>query len=117
MTLTVDSRTERLVGVVEASGEVDIATVPALREAISEHIVVGRTNLLVDLRAVTFLDSTGLGVLVGASKAAQGAGGSLRLVCDSPRVLRLLRITGLSKALAVHPTVESALEDWPVASA
>jgi anti-sigma B factor antagonist len=113
MTLSVDSKAESLLAVVEATGEVDLATVPQLREAISDHIVAGRTSLLVDLRAVTYLDSTGLGVLVGAAKAAGSQGGSLRLVCDNPRVLRLLRITGLDKALAVHPTVESALQDWP----
>lgn len=113
MRLTLDSRTEDHVAVIEASGEVDLATVPALREAISEQVAAGRTNLLLDLRAVTFLDSTGLGVLVGAAKKARGAGGSLRLVCDNARVLRLLRITGLDKALAVHPTLEAALSEWP----
>jgi anti-sigma B factor antagonist len=113
MSLTVETRADDLVGVVEATGEVNLATVADLRYAISEHIVAGRTNLLVDLRAVTFLDSTGLGVLVGAAKAAHGAGGSLRLVCASPRVLRLLRITGLTNAFAVHPDVASALDHWP----
>lgn len=113
MPLSVDSKAEPLVAVVEAAGEVDLATVPKLREAISEQIVAGRTNVLVNLQAVTYLDSTGLGVLVGAVKAVHAAGGSLRVVCDNPRLLRLLRITGLDKALAVHPTVESALADWP----
>jgi anti-sigma B factor antagonist len=111
VSLSVESRAQPAVAVVEASGEVDLATVPKLREEISEHIVARRTNLLVDLRAVTYLDSTGLGVLVGAAKAVNAAGGSLRLVCDNPRLLRLLRITGLDKALAVHPTMESALGD------
>lgn len=113
MTLIVDSKAEPQLAVVEAIGEVDLASVPRLREEISEHIVAGRTNLLVDLQAVTYLDSTGLGVLVGASKAVQAAGGSLRLVCDNPRLLRLLRITGLDKAFAVHPTVEAALANRP----
>jgi anti-sigma B factor antagonist len=108
-----DSTAEPQVEVVEAVGAVDLASVPQLRDAISEHIVAGRTNLLVDLRAVTYVDSTGLGVLVGASKAVHAAGGSLRLVCDNPRLLRLLRITGLDKAFAVYPTVEAALADWP----
>jgi anti-sigma B factor antagonist len=114
--LSLDSRTDRHLGIVSATGEIDLATVPALREAISEHIVAGRTNLLVDLRAVTFLDSTGLGVLVGAAKKAHGGGGCLRLVCDNDRVLRLLRITGLDRAIAVHPNVASAVAAWPVAA-
>lgn len=113
MSLRVESNAEPLLAVVAASGELDLATVPKLREAISEHIVEGRRNILVDLRAVTYIDSTGLGVLVGAAKAVHSGGGSLRLVCDSPRLLRLLRITGLDRALAVHPTMEAALEDWP----
>lgn len=113
MSLTVDSNAQPLLAVVQASGELDLASVPKLREAISEHIVEGRRHLVVDLQAVTYMDSTALGVLVGAAKAVRAAGGALRLVCDNPRVLRLLRITGLDKALAVHPTVESALQDWP----
>lgn len=102
MTLIVESKAEPRLAVVEAIGEVDLASVPQLREEISEHIVAGRTNLLVDLQAVTYLDSTGLGVLVGASKAVQAAGGSLRL--GGSRARRLA-VAHSSSSVVVSPCV------------
>jgi anti-sigma B factor antagonist len=95
--------------VVAAAGEIDLATVPALRQAVSEHLAAGVTLLVLDLSEVTFIDSTGLGVLVGAGKKAAGVGGSMRLVCDNPRILRLLAMTGLSGVLAVHASRDEAL--------
>jgi len=112
MRLTISSDVDRQVGVVVATGEVDLATVPAFRQAISDHLASGLALLLLDMRGVTFIDSTGLGVLVGANKKTTGLGGSMRLVCDNPRILRLLKITGLSRAFAVLPTREEALDGW-----
>jgi anti-sigma B factor antagonist len=99
-------------GVVTAGGEIDLATAPGIREAISDLMAAGHTHLVLDLREVTFMDSTGLGILVGAGKRASGLGGALRVVCDNARVLRLLAMTGLSRSLAVHPTLEDATADW-----
>jgi anti-sigma B factor antagonist len=110
VTLTTERHAE--IGVVAAAGEVDLATVPALRQTISEQIAEGTSFLLVDLSDVTFIDSTGLGVLVGAGKKVAGVGGSMRIVCDNPRILRLLALTGLSRALGVHHTREDAMADW-----
>jgi anti-sigma B factor antagonist len=101
------------VGVIKADGEIDLAGAPRLREAFSDVLAQGLTHLLMDLRAVTFIDSTGLGVLVGAGKKAYGLGGSLKIVCDNQRVLRLLAITGISRTLPVLPTLEEATADWP----
>ncbi|NUR07540.1 MAG: STAS domain-containing protein [Nocardioidaceae bacterium] len=112
MRLAVTSDVEHGVGVVVASGEVDLATAPSLRQAISDHLAAGQTLLLLDMTDVTFIDSTGLGILVGAAKKARGLGGSMRLVCDNPRILRLLTITGLARALPVHPTRAEAVLDW-----
>ena len=102
-------------GTVTAEGEVDLSGAPRLREALSDHLAAGRTHLLMDLRAVTFIDSTGLGVLVGAGKKAFGLGGSLRIVCDNPRVVRLLAITGISRSLPVLATLDEAVTGWPAA--
>jgi len=107
--LELNTVADQQMGIVVASGEIDLATVPRLREAITAHLAGGLVNLLLDLSAVTFIDSTGLGVLVGAGKKAAGLGGSVQLVCDNARILRLLDITGLSKAMPVHATREAAL--------
>jgi len=108
MALSVHSTVEQGTGIVAVAGEIDLATVGGLREAISKHLTEGRAHLVVDLSAVTFIDSTGLGVLVGAAKKVTGAG-SVGLVCTEPRVLRLLTVTGLSRVLLVHPTLADAL--------
>jgi anti-sigma B factor antagonist len=94
-------------------GELDLAGAPRLREALSDALSEGRVNLLMDLRSVTFIDSTGLGVLVGAGKKAYGLGGSMRIVCDNPRISKLLALTGISRSLPVLVTFEEATADWP----
>ncbi|HSU73527.1 MAG TPA: STAS domain-containing protein, partial [Terrabacter sp.] len=69
----------------------------------------GRTNLVVDLTDVTFLDSTGLGVLVGRLKLTRTRGGLMRLVGRDDRVLKVFAITGLDKVFEIHPDLEAAL--------
>jgi anti-sigma B factor antagonist len=106
--LSVSSEVDRSLAIVAAVGEIDLATVPLLRQAISDHIVAGHVHLLLDLTDVSFIDSTGLGVLVGTGKKIARLGGSTRVVCDNPRILRLLRITGLSRALEILSSREAA---------
>jgi len=95
--------------VVHLGGEIDVYTAPFVREKLDEQIHAGRADLIVDLSEVTFLDSTGLGVLVGRLKFARTRGGSLKLVGTSERVLRVFAITGLDKVFDIHPDLESAL--------
>ena len=99
--------------VVSARGELDLAGAPELRTALSDHLSEGNGYVLLDLTAVTFIDSTGLGIVVGAGKRAQALGGCLRIVCDNTRVLRLLALTGITKTLGVFPTFDEAVADWP----
>jgi anti-sigma B factor antagonist len=66
---------------------------------------------VVDLTQLEFLDSTGLGALIGAHKRAAEHGGSVRLVAHEGQILRLLRITGLLEVFSVYPSVEAALGD------
>jgi anti-sigma B factor antagonist len=79
------------------SGEVDIQTSPFLERQLMRALD-GASSLTVDLSDVTFLDSTGLSVLVAGLKQCQGAGGELHLVSPRPNVLRVLEITGLTEA-------------------
>lgn len=109
MDLQVETRTEGDVAVVTASGEVDVFTAPGLDAAIDAELADGRTRLVIDLTGVTFLDSTGLGVLVKGLKGAREAGGSLQLVVTTERIRKIFDITGLDSAMPLFDTVADAL--------
>jgi anti-sigma B factor antagonist len=103
-TRTVGDRT-----VVEVGGEIDVYTAPKLREQLVELVNDGNYHLVVDMEGVDFLDSTGLGVLVGGLKRVRAHEGSLRLVCNQERILKIFRITGLTKVFPIHTSVDEAV--------
>lgn len=109
MKLTVSTSERDDVVVVTVSGEVDVYTAAQLRSALEDQIAAGRTALVVDLQDVGFIDSTGLGVLVGRLKTVRATGGWLSIVCSNERILRLFGITGLDQVLPVHDSVEAAI--------
>ena len=88
--------------VVRVAGDVDIDTAPRLRTAVVELLDLGHRALVVDVSGVEFIDSTGLGVLVGALKETQNREGTLELICTQRRMLNLLHLTGLDEAFIVH---------------
>ncbi|GGL42234.1 STAS domain-containing protein [Phycicoccus endophyticus] len=110
MELSVTTSRRDDIGIVTVEGEVDVHSAAQLRQALDAEVAEGRTRLVVDLDAVSFLDSTGLGVLVGRLKLVRNSSGWLRLVCTSERILRVFRITGLDKVFGIFGTVEEALE-------
>ena len=91
-----------------SGGEIDVYTAPKLRDQITELVADGTYHLVVDMEEVEFLDSTGLGVLVGGLKKVRAHDGSLQLVCTQERLLKIFRITGLAKVFAIHDVAESA---------
>ncbi len=91
------------------SGEVDVATVPRLREQLHVLAAEGRNLIVVDLDGVDFLDSTGLGVLVGALKRVRSTDGELRLVCSQPRIRKVFEVTGLTKVFDVFDNQDEAV--------
>jgi anti-sigma B factor antagonist len=98
--------------VVEVGGEIDLHTAPELRDCLYQTIDIGSRRLVVDLRQVSFIDSIGLGVLVGAKRRLRGQGpddGSIQLVCADGLVIRVLRVTGLDRVFPVHATLADAL--------
>jgi anti-sigma B factor antagonist len=107
--LTVTSRQEGARTVISVSGEVDVYTAPSLRERLNELVASGHYDLVVDLEGVDFLDSTGLGVLVGGLKRVRSHDGTLGLVCSQEKILKVFRITGLTKVFPIHPTLDEAL--------
>ncbi len=95
--------------VVAVSGEVDVATAPALREALERVVDEDHGPVVVDLIDVTFIDSTGLGVLIGARKRCADAGRDLRVVVGEPRILKVFEITGLTELFSIHGSLDLAL--------
>lgn len=92
---------------VVASGEIDVATASEFEACIDEALTTG-APVLIDLSAVTFVDSTGLRVIVGAAERSRGADGSLRLLDPSSTVMRTLTVTHLDDVVGI---VESGTPD------
>ena len=108
MDLSVSSTEQGSLTIVHVAGEIDVYTAPLLREVLDKQVAAGRIDLVVDLEKVTFMDSTGLGVLVGRLKLVRGQNGSLRIVSNQDRILKVFKITGLDKVFHIYPTVEEA---------
>jgi anti-sigma B factor antagonist len=108
---SIDVATVRLgdVPVVTVAGEIDVTSAPTLREALEAQTGEGVGVVVVDLRQVSFLDSTALGVLVAAHKERREHDGELRLAVDEPRILKVFEITGLVDVFRIAPTPEAAL--------
>ena len=95
--------------VVTVEGEIDIYSAPRLRELLIDLAAKGTCRLVVNLDKVGFLDSTGLGVLVGGLKRVRAHDGSLDLVCTQEQILRIFRITGLTKVFGIYQSVDQAI--------
>lgn len=109
MELSVRRHSQPPFEIIEVSGEIDVYTAPRLREALVAAIDDGHIRLVLNVEAVQFLDSTGLGVLVGALKRVRGDGGSLDIVCMHSRLLKIFEITGLDKVFGLHASVAGAV--------
>ena len=88
--------------VVAARGQIDLYSAPTFKTALVEALDDGITDLVVDLTAVDFMDSTGLGVLVGVSKRLRQAGGSVSIVTADETIKRIFEISGLTKRFEIH---------------
>ena len=106
--LTITVRSERGVVIAAVTGEIDISTVAQLRERLFELADSGGT-LIVDLNRVTFIDSAGLGALVGTARRVAEHGGSLHAVCSQPQPRRLLWMMGVDRRIPLATTVDEVL--------
>jgi anti-sigma B factor antagonist len=95
--------------VVEVAGEVDLYSAPELKEHVLTAIDRGRTKIVVDLTNATFIDSTTLGVLVGARKRLREHDGALAVVCADDDKLGLFEMTGLDRVFSIHADRAAAL--------
>jgi anti-sigma B factor antagonist len=81
--------------ILAVSGELDLASVGAVRAALDELLAAGWESIVLDLRALTFIDSTGLSLLLESERAARHADAAFAIVDGSPAVARLLELVGL----------------------
>ena len=96
--------------VVAVRGEIDLFTAPELKSALSEAIESGHTRIVVDLTDTTFLDSTALGVLIGAVKRLRSRDGRLTIVNVDDNIAKTFEITGLDQIFPISPTRAEAVD-------
>jgi anti-sigma B factor antagonist len=94
--------------VVEVDGELDLFSAPVLRDALVRVSGEGRHRVVVELSGLKFMDSSGLGVLIGAAKRAAAGGGALCVAGASDRVVKVLRVTGLMRVMPAFAGLEEA---------
>ena len=95
--------------VLRVRGEIDICTAPELREHVIKLVADGVRHITADLRAVDFLDSTGLGALVGSLKRLREQDGTLELITSAAKILMIFRLTGLVRVFAIHSSLPEAI--------
>lgn len=95
--------------VVAVEGELDLFTAPFLRDEVREAIKQDGSTLVLDLAALSFMDSSGLSVLIEAWRLATSEGGGVSLAAPQAPVARILRTTGLDRRIKVYPDVDSAV--------
>lgn len=91
--------------VVDVGGEIDLFSAPQLKERIAQLVDEGNERLVINLEKVDFMDSTGLGVLLGALKRVREREGSLAIVCPPGPVHRVLTLTGLHKVFSIYESL------------
>jgi len=92
------------------SGELDAYTAPDFRDALEAQLEEGHATIVVDMGGLSYLDSTGLGILVGTAKRCRQAGGDLAVVCNRDNLLKIFNISGTQEILNVVPSLQDALE-------
>lgn len=108
MSIRLAKRTAGSATVVSVSGEVDVHTCSELQAYLIDLVDAGAGHVVADLSEVTFLDSSGLGALVGVNKRLAQSQGRLAVVCADPQVLRVFSLTRLDEVLTIQPTVADA---------
>jgi anti-sigma B factor antagonist len=114
MNLQIETRYPREgVALLRTEGELDVYTSPQLKQTLVDLMSRGVTRFILDLNGVEYVDSTGLGVLIGALRRAADRDGCLKLLCDNSRVRRIFEITGLTKVFDICASEAEALQQIP----
>ena len=109
--LSIDLKAEGDSLIFKLRGSLDLATSPTVRAALLDATQKGKQNIVIDLTQLEFLDSTGLGALIGAHRRATEHQGSFKLIVAEGSIARLLTITGLMRVFAVYHTLDDAVAD------
>ena len=109
MDLGLDVSEQNGFAVLAVSGEVDVATVPRLREQLHGLVAQGSNKIIVNLDGVDFLDSTGLGVLLGGLKRVRAADGAIAVCRAEPQVRKVFEVTRVVEILPIHDDLDGAL--------
>ena len=104
-----DEEVDATTHLVSVAGDVDLYSAPELKMHVIDAIDAGRIHIVVDLSDATFIDSTTLGVLVGARKRLREHDGSLAVICPDEEKLALFEMTGLDRVFSIHPDRASAI--------
>lgn len=98
--------------VLRPDGDLDVYTVGSLRDALGRMIEESTPRVVVDLDGVPFMDSSGLGALMGGVRRLREAGGDLAIACTREQHLKLFTITGFGEGVSIAPTVEEAAKGF-----
>jgi anti-sigma B factor antagonist len=98
--------------ILRPAGDLDVYTVGSLRDAIGDVIEQESPRIVVDLDSVPFMDSSGLGALMGGVRRLREAGGDLAIACTRGQHLKLFTITGFGEGVSIAPTVEEAAKGF-----
>lgn len=98
--------------VLVASGRLNMVSAPRFKAGVDDEVGAGNARLVVDLSGVEFIDSSGLGAIVGGLKAARQAGGDLRIAACGEQVRAVLGLTNLDRILRPYDSVEEAVAGW-----
>ena len=93
-------------------GDLDVYTVGSLRDALGKMIEDATPSVVVDLDGVPFMDSSGLGALMGGVRRLREAGGDLAIACTREQHLKLFTITGFGEGVSIAPTIEEAAKGF-----
>jgi anti-sigma B factor antagonist len=104
-----DRRVDDGTHIVAVTGEIDLFTAPDFKQHVSAPIDAGVGRVVVDLSATTFIDSSSLGVLIGAHRRLKLRGGSLAIVCTNESIAKTFRITGLDGVFTLVTSLDDAL--------
>ena len=110
--MDIDVTQSSAITVVAPRGELDMAVSDQLKRTLTDLIDKGQSRLLLDLSGVGYIDSSGMGVLVGSMKQARDAGGDVRLCMLQDDVRAIFEMTRLIKVMSIHPTRQEALASW-----
>jgi len=115
MSLQIETATTGETLIVRLSGELDHHTAEQVRTQVEAELDRGYVHLVVNMESLSFMDSSGLGVMLGRYKRVTAAGGRMSLCAVNEQLMKLFELSGMMKILRIYPTEGQALAETGVA--